>query len=440
MDIKIDKDPDTGKTTITIDVNIPADKEGKVEVDIKPGGIKDDAGNENDEKKIDTGVNVDNTKPTVTIKVVNGKPEVKKGDKVEYNVSADEDATMDKSKITADGGTIDSITENPDGSLTVIVIVGDGDGELVITAGDGTATDKAGNKSDSTSNSTIVVDNTAPVLNGATINNGAKTTDSVGVTIQIDANEDATYMYISNDSKAPNATDDGWIPFSNETLHELTQGDGDKTVYVWVKDNAGNMAGPATPTIELVTKITGNKEEITIDEEAGTTTTENSSDEFNIKLRVTDANFYDENLSADKLILYVGSKEITTATFTQVSKTVITNGYEYVFTVKGSKENGAVTIGTKNMVIRDKAGNTLTETIPALTTDIVADNTAPTMTVTRTANNDLSITVSDEHLLGVTVDGKVIASTNGTYTYTGNATKVEAIDKAGNRTIIKLAQ
>ena len=440
VDIKIDKDPDTGKTTITIDVNVPDDKEGEVEVDIKPGGIKDDAGNENDEKKIDTGVNVDNTKPVVTIKVVDSKPEVKKGDKVEYNVSADEDVTMDKSKITVDGGTIDSITENPDGSLTVIVIVGDGDGELVITAGDGTATDKAGNKSDSTSNSTIVVDNTAPVLNGATINNGAKTTDSVGVTIQIDANEDATYMYISNDSKAPNATDDGWVPFSNETLHELTQGDGDKTVYVWVKDNAGNMAGPATPTIELVTKITGNKEEITTDEEAGTTTTENSSDEFNIKLRVTDANFYDENLSADKLILYVGSKEITTATFTQVSKTAITNGYEYVFTVKGSKENGAVTIGTKNMVIRDKAGNTLTETIPALTTDIVADNTAPTMTVTRTANDDLSITVSDEHLLGVTVDGKVITSTNGTYTYTGNATKVEAIDKAGNRTIIKLAQ
>ena len=313
----------------------------------------------------------------------------------------------------------------------------EGDGELEIVVPVDKAVDIAGNGNERTTLTTgVTVDNTAPELRSVTINNGDETTDGVGVRLTIDAS-DADYMYISESLSTP--TDESeWIPYASETLFELSQGDGEKTVYVWVKDEAGNMVGPKSDSIELKTTITGNKEDKTTSTTGVTSTTRVGMDSFLITFRVTDIHFYSASITTANLVLYVDGEAETGVTFSNLSSNEVTNGREYTVTASGTSKDGVLAIGLRGASVLDRAGNELATTVEPTITEIVVDNTAPTLSVSGN-----TITVSDENLVGVTVNGKLVLWANGNTTYTfeeGETYTVVALDKAGNRSVVELVK
>ncbi|WPK14036.1 S-layer homology domain-containing protein [Lysinibacillus louembei] len=123
-------------------------------------------------------------------------------------------------------------------------------GTLVTTEGNYTliVTDGAGN----TTTVSFTIDQTAPdgVL---TINNGNQWTNNVNVTLMLSGlSSDTHEMQISND---PADFDDhsGWLPKAATVGWTLTPGDGEKTVYVRFKDQAGNISGVVNDSIKLLT-------------------------------------------------------------------------------------------------------------------------------------------------------------------------------------------
>ena len=244
-------------------------------------------------------------------------------------------------------------------------------------------------------------------------------------------------MFVTNDDKSladvmglpegPN----GWVPFVDETLHELTQGDGEKIVYVWVKDNAGNITGPEEIKITLEATTIGNREdkEVVNGTEKKTSTDTNST---TIKFKVSDLNFYSSTVFENSIVAFVNNSECTTARFTNIQGQATTNGTVYEVVIGDVSGNGKLAIGLKNAIVKDKAGNVLATTTTPVTTEITVDNAAPTLTVTSSA-----ITVSDTNLVGVMLNGKLIRTTNGTTNITVPAGSiVKAIDKAGNTTTV----
>ena len=127
-----------------------------------------------------------------------------------------------------------------------------------ITDGDGTKTiyvwykDKAGNISDYVTDR-IILDTVAPAGNSVTINSGATYTTSTNVTLTL-ASEGATEMCISNTSTCTN-----WEDYLASKSHTLQSGDGEKTIYVWYRDLAGNETNYVSDKITLDTAApTGN--------------------------------------------------------------------------------------------------------------------------------------------------------------------------------------
>jgi len=106
--------------------------------------------------------------------------------------------------------------------------------------GDGTKTvyinfrDEAG--ATSSTSDTIILDTTLPTPS-LTINNGASVTNNATVTLSITASG-ATYMKIDNDTNFANMTT--WIPKSDSYTFTIPNTDGVHTVYLKVKDDAGN--------------------------------------------------------------------------------------------------------------------------------------------------------------------------------------------------------
>lgn len=88
----------------------------------------------------------------------------------------------------------------------------------------------------------LTVDNTLPVINSFTINNGAQYTNSRYVTLQLGATDDVSS---SNDLQmrfSNNRTEwSAWENYAESKSWELSYYDGSKTVYVQVKDQAGNI-------------------------------------------------------------------------------------------------------------------------------------------------------------------------------------------------------
>ena len=107
-----------------------------------------------------------------------------------------------------------------------------------LTEGDGTKTvyvkfmDYGCNKT--TGNDSIILDTTAPSCNFV-INSGNNYTAEKNVTIAL-TSTGADYMAFGNDG----VTYSAWEPYSNSKSWTLAEGDGLKTVYVKLKDAAGN--------------------------------------------------------------------------------------------------------------------------------------------------------------------------------------------------------
>jgi hypothetical protein len=118
-----------------------------------------------------------------------------------------------------------------------------GDGTKIVWA---KVKDPTGNSVDFTDD--IILDTTLPVLT-VELADGAAVTGKPNVTLSIDATDinGITGMMVSSD---PSFTNKAWVPYANLVAYDIGSGDGVKTVYVKVKDAAGNTA-TATDSIIL---------------------------------------------------------------------------------------------------------------------------------------------------------------------------------------------
>ncbi len=108
--------------------------------------------------------------------------------------------------------------------------------------------DEAGNESKPVSAS-IVLDRTPPTIKSFILNNGKDFITSPRVDIQITAN-DAVAMQISNNPNFSTAAK--WEPFSETKVGwRIIPGDGEKTVYIRLKDAAGNVSETASAKVSL---------------------------------------------------------------------------------------------------------------------------------------------------------------------------------------------
>ena len=108
---------------------------------------------------------------------------------------------------------------------------------------------------------TVTVDGTAPVPAVPSMNDGATLTNSPAVNVSLAATDDilVTGYFLSESSVTPTSATSGWVSitatnaFTNETSFDLNSGDGQKTIYVWYQDAAGNISGSTSASITLDT-------------------------------------------------------------------------------------------------------------------------------------------------------------------------------------------
>ena len=124
----------------------------------------------------------------------------------------------------------------------------------------------AANNISATSSSSIVYDTTAPTISSVSINSGdSSTTNNIVVSLSISASDGLSGIaayYASETSTDPSATATGWVSItttnslSSTVSFTLTSpgqlGTFTKTVYLWVKDSAGNVSDSASDSIQLI--------------------------------------------------------------------------------------------------------------------------------------------------------------------------------------------
>lgn len=124
-----------------------------------------------------------------------------------------------------------------------------GDGEKFVHA---KVKDKAGNVGGSVFDS-IILDTTPPRDLGIQINGGAATTNSTSVSLSLSATDDTSGLKLMSFRSGTSRIWSTWENFSTNRSWVLNGGDGLKTVYFRVSDNAGNVAKTVYDTIVLNT-------------------------------------------------------------------------------------------------------------------------------------------------------------------------------------------
>ena len=122
----------------------------------------------------------------------------------------------------------------------------------------------AANNISATASASIFYDTTAPTISSVSINSGDSSTSNTVVTLTISASDSLsgiTSYYASETSTDPSATSTGWVSItttnslSSTVSFTLTSpgaaGSFTKTVYLWVKDDAGNISTSLSDTITL---------------------------------------------------------------------------------------------------------------------------------------------------------------------------------------------
>lgn len=112
--------------------------------------------------------------------------------------------------------------------------------------------DNAGNVELLLTENNIMIDDSAPASLYIYINNGAEFTDSLDVSLSLQATDHGSrvsQMSFSTDAETWTA----WEPFSHESAFTLPASDGEKIIYYRVQDRVGNVAEPVFDTIKLDT-------------------------------------------------------------------------------------------------------------------------------------------------------------------------------------------
>src|SRR3990172_8450605 len=97
---------------------------------------------------------------------------------------------------------------------------------------------------------------TAPSNPAISLDNITETASQVlTVTISVSDDTGITGYYLSESEAAPTAISDGWISIQTTTSYNsnvsftLSSGNGNKTIYVWFMDGAGNISAVASTSI-----------------------------------------------------------------------------------------------------------------------------------------------------------------------------------------------
>ena len=203
--------------------------------------FRDKAGNISD--PISTSIKIDNDPPTnASISIDNGNKYVtNKERKIKIDIKVDGATGMrisqNKSFRDVKWETIASSKE---------IILAEADGEKTFYA---QFTDDAGNLSEIV-NSKIILDTTPPKLNKFTINDGAEWTNhkEKKVKLEIDA-EGANEMMVSDN---PGFSNSAWQPYeASISNYELTGEDGEKVLFIKLKDELGNISKTSSAKINL---------------------------------------------------------------------------------------------------------------------------------------------------------------------------------------------
>ena len=122
----------------------------------------------------------------------------------------------------------------------------------------------------------VITDTEAPISSAITINNDNSSTSNTVVTLAISASDyyGISAYYVSEISTAPSSSNSGWTSvtsstnFSTSISFTLTgassAGSYSRTVYVWFKDDAGNISSTASDAITFIVNDTTNPSNPTI--------------------------------------------------------------------------------------------------------------------------------------------------------------------------------
>ena len=232
--------------------------------------IKDQAGNSS---AADESITLDKTSPQAGLAINNDDATADTKDVVLTISATDNTASQDLLKMRFKNEADASFTQWEDYKATKDFSLSDGDGLKTVTV---EVKDQAGNTSladDSITLDTITSDKTPPQAD-LEINNDDATTDSRDVTLNLSASDDISDQSALSIRYKDEVSDwSEWTsyPGSNQKAWTLSEGDGDKTVYIQVKDEAGNIAD-ADDSITLETTVP-DKAAVT----SGTTTPETTA-------------------------------------------------------------------------------------------------------------------------------------------------------------------
>ena len=280
---------------------------------------------------------------------------------------------------------------------------------------------------------TITIDKTAPVVDDVIV---PEKPDSVVIEIEVSGDdiedvlitEDPTIdptdpnspfnpdNYTDPDVEKPSGDDWSKVDEDGKVIDELTQGDGEKVIYIWVKDKAGNVVGPIERKVTLSALKIGN----------------NNDNKTTIMFKVTDKYLHTSNIQTENIALYVNDM-LSQGKVTELIKEDIEGGYKYTAVIEDINGNGEMSIGLISGDVFDKAGNNLDISLKVATNEITVDNILPTMDVS-TNDNKVYIVANDEHMKAVMVNGEIIGRTSGTYSseLRDGVNIVTVIDEYGN--------
>ena len=271
----------------------------------------------------------------------------------------------------------------------------------ILSSGDGLKTvyaytkDLAGNISEQVIDTTNL-DTEKPTNNTISINSNATYAQSTSVTLTL-SSVGATEMCISNTNSCTS-----WEPYATSKSWTLTSTDGNKTVYVWYKDNANNITDSVSDSITL--DSTG---PVISTQPSNSSVTVGNNATFKVVTSSSDGVTYQWQYRSSSSGTWSNASDTgnTTNTLT-VSTTMSKSGYQF------------------RCILTDAAGNTTTSNTVTLTVNRIVISTIPSQSGTLTyTGNAQSPSWSNYNSSQLTLGGATSKTDAGTYsaTFTPNA-------------------
>ena len=197
---------------------------------------KDEAGNETT-VTISDSITLDMTSPTVVITSTEDDPTNASPIPIPITITFSESVTgFELSDLTVGNGTADNFSGS--GTTYTADITPTADGEITVDIDADAAIDTAGNGNEAATQFSIDSDRTSPSDGMISINDGESDTNDKDVTLRFYVTG-ASQMMISENADFSGASYEPFVPLVSKS-YTLSEGDGNKTIYVKYKDTAGN--------------------------------------------------------------------------------------------------------------------------------------------------------------------------------------------------------